>query len=255
MKILYLANNKLGWKIGQWLKNNTEDEIVGLVLHSESKRKYGAEILNTFNLSDDVIFDGSKLREDETRQAISQLRADIALSIFFGYILKPNFIALFPEGVINLHPSYLPYNRGSYPNVWSIIEETPAGATLHYIDAGIDTGSIIAQKQVEVEPIDTGGTLYSKLEQASYDVFIESWAAIRKEKNPRIKQPLKEGTSHRIKDVQSIDPINLDATYTARQLLNILRARTFPPHRGAYFIAEDGRRVNIRVELEYDDED
>lgn len=252
MRILYLANNRVGWQIGKWLVKQKGDDIVGLVLHPVSSRKYGDELLNTFNLSADAVFDASTLRSQVTLSSIKKLNADIAVSIFFGYILRPDFINLFPS-VINLHPSYLPYNRGQYPNVWSIVEETPAGVTLHYIDENIDTGDIIAQKQVIIEPIDTGKTLYEKLEIASCELFTETWHLIRQGTNPRKPQPQAEGSFHLTKDVSRIDVIELDKNYTARHLINILRARTFSPYRGAYFVTEDGKRVNIRIELTYDD--
>ncbi|GAB1421628.1 formyltransferase family protein [Anaerolineales bacterium] len=252
MRILYLANNKLGWQIGKWLVEETDDEIVGLVVHPQDKRRYGDEILDLFNfLPDSQIFDGSTLRNQATRDAIANLNADICLSIFFGYILKPAFIDLFPKGVMNLHPSYLPYNRGASPNIWSIIENTPAGVTLHYIDSGIDTGKIIVQREVQVDPTDTAKTLYEKLEHASYQLFVDSWDSIKSESFEPVLQSPDEGTFHYVKDIQSIDEIDLDATYVARDLINILRARTFPPYKGAYFLTEDGRRVNIRIELEY----
>jgi len=52
------------------------------------------------------------------------------VSVLFDYILKPDFLGMFPGGTINLNPALLPYNRGQYPNVWSIVEGTPAGATI-----------------------------------------------------------------------------------------------------------------------------
>lgn len=251
MRILLLGNNWVGWKVASWLMEQ-EEEIVGLVIHPHHRRKYGEEIMESAGVGPARIFDGSQLRRPETIKAISELQADIALSILFAYILQPDFIDLFPAGVINLHPSYLPYNRGVYPNVWSIVEGTPAGATLHYIDAGVDTGDIISQRRVAVEPVDTGKTLYRKLEQACVDLFKETWTLIRSRKAPRVPQPAR-GTAHRARDVEKIDRIDLDRNYTGRQLIDTLRARTFPPYPGAYF--QDGeRKVYLRLELLYEED-
>jgi methionyl-tRNA formyltransferase len=76
---------------------------------------------------------------------------------------------------------------------------------------------------------------------------------IKTERAPRIKQSNEPGTYHRTRDVESIDKIDLDCTYTARDLINILRARTFPPYDGAYFETK-GRRVYLRLRLEYAEE-
>lgn len=252
MRIVLLVNNWVGWQLGRWLKE-TGCNITGLVLHPPDKRRYGDEILRDVELPETCVFDGAKLRCADLLDAIARLRADVALSISFGYILKPEFISIFPQGVINLHSSYLPFNRGSYPNVWSIIDNTPAGVTLHYIDMGIDTGDIIARKLVEVEPIDTGETLYRKLEMASVKLFTETWPLVMSGRIGRTPQSTAPGTSHTIQDVEGIDEIDMEHTYTGSELINIIRARTFPPYPGAYF-RTGGRKVYLRLQLMYEDE-
>ena len=249
MRILYLGNNRLGWQVLRWLRQRDE-EIVALVLHPERRRAYGEEILRAAALPADRVFSGAELRRGEVRQAIAALSPEIGLSVLFGYVLAPELLRLFPRRVVNLHPALLPYNRGSYPNVWSIVDRTPAGATLHYMDEGIDTGEIIAQQEVEVEPIDTGESLYRKLEHASFELFRRTWPKLRTgDVSPR-PQSREGGTVHRVDEVEAIDAIDLDASYRARDLIDVLRARTFPPHRGAYFTA-GGRRIYVRIQLEY----
>jgi len=252
MRILFLGNNWVGWQIVKWLREQNE-QIVGLVTHPPHKRKYGNEIIRCAEVDPDRIFDGSQLRQPEILRAIKALDPDIGLSVLFDYILAPKFIEIFPAGVINLHPSYLPYNRGNYPNVWSIVDRTPAGVTLHYVDAGLDTGDIITQRQVPVEPVDTGETLYRKLEQACIELFKDTWPLIRSGRVPRMPQRSNEGTYHRARDVERIDHIDLNRKYTARELIDIIRARTFPPYSGAYFVHE-GRKVYLRLKLLYEED-
>jgi methionyl-tRNA formyltransferase len=185
-------------------------------------------------------------------EAIRQLRPEIGVSVLFGYILRPDLIDVFPRGVVNLHPSLLPYNRGACPNVWSIVDRTPAGVTLHYVAPGIDTGDVIAQQQVGIEPVDTGASLYRKLEDAGLELFRQTWPAVREAAAPRRPQPAEPATFHRLRDLESIFEIDLGRQYTGRELIDILRARTFAPYPGAFFRAGD-RRVHMRLELEYND--
>ena len=133
------------------------------------------------------------------------------------------------------------------------MEGTPAGVTLHYVDAGVDTGDIIAQKKVPVEPVDTGETLYRKLEKECVNLFKEMWPLIRTNRAPRFAQPRDAGSYHRIADVEQIDRIDLDRNYTAKELIDIIRARTFPPFRGAFF-EHQGKRIYLRLKLLYEDE-
>lgn len=252
MRILFLGNNWVAWQVLKWLRQQGE-QIVGLALHPESRAKYRDDILRESGLAEDYVIDGSKLGHPEVAESVAALQPEIAISALFGYILGPQFISLFQRGVINLHPAFLPYNRGANPNVWSIVERTPAGATLHYIDDGLDTGDIIARQLVPVEPIDTGETLYGKLERACVRLFKESWPLIRSGHLARVKQDVANGTTHRINDLSSIDQIDLERTYTARELLDIIRARTFPPYPGAYFLHE-GKKVYVRLQLCYEED-
>jgi len=252
MRILFLGNNWVGWQVLKWLKEQNE-QIIGLVIHPPEKRRYGDEIVKSSQLNFEHIFDGSELRQRDTLNAIKALQPAIGLSVFFGYILEPEFLAMFPMGVVNLHPAYLPYNQGAYPNVWSIVEGTPAGVTVHHIDSLIDTGDIIARRRLPVEPVDTGETLYRKSEKTCIDLFRDTWPAIRSGAASRIPQRGDEGTYYRLSDVENLDHIDLDRKYTARQLIDIIRARTFPPHPGAYFIHR-GRKVYLRLQLLYEEQ-
>ena len=250
MRIVFFGNNRAASKVLTWLSRQNE-EIVGIVLHPPEKQKYAVEMLSLVDPGKTKVFYGPSLADPGTEARIKELRPDIGISVYFDYILKPGLIGIFPRGLINLHPGFLPYNRGQYPNVWSIIDGTPAGVALHYLDASIDTGDIIARREVPVEPIDTGRSLYRKLEKASVSLFRETWPSIRSGGAERSPQDPAGGTCHRTADVQSIDRIELDATYPARYLIDVIRARTFPPYEGAYFMYQ-GRKVFLELKLEYD---
>ncbi len=247
MRILFLGNNWVGWQVLEWLKEQG-DQIVGLVVHPPERRKYGEEILRCAGLEDSRLFDGSRLENEKVLRSIKRLEPEIGISVLFGYILQPNLLGLPAAGFINIHPAFLPFNRGAHPNVWSIVEETPAGVTIHYIDEGIDTGEIIAQCRLPVEPIDTGETLYRKLERAAVQLFKDTWPQIRSGKKTAGYIPQKKGSYHSTRHVENVDRIELERTYKAKELINILRARTFPPYPGAYFMHE-GRKIYLRLQL------
>ena len=75
---------------------------------------------------------------------------DVDLVITFNYrhILKKNILKKLKRPAINLHISYLPFNKGCHPNFWSFVEKSPKGVTIHEIDEGLDTGPIIYQKKI-----------------------------------------------------------------------------------------------------------
>ncbi|MFN6960931.1 MAG: formyltransferase family protein, partial [Rhodocyclaceae bacterium] len=97
----------------------------------------------------------------------------------------------------------LPWNRGADPNLWSFIEDTPKGVTIHYLDEGIDTGDIVVQKQATFSENDTLRTSYDKLQKEIQQLFRDNWASIRQGKCGRKKQEGK-GTFHLLKDRERI---------------------------------------------------
>lgn len=246
MKIFFMGSNLLGLKVLEFLIGQKEN-ICGLAVHASEKAKYVDEIIKRSQLAKSKIIKGNRVNDLDTVNKIKRLKPDIILSICFGYILKSEIIRIPPLGAINLHIAYLPYNRGANPNVWSIVDETPMGVTLHYINQGIDTGDIIAQKQVRVDWFDTGKTLYKRLEEEAFKFFQQTWPDIKSGRIKRKKQREK-GSFHRVKDLEKIDRIDLDKKYKAKDLLNILRARTFVPYNGAY-IEIEGKKIYLRLEL------
>lgn len=122
--------------------------------------------------------------------------------VSYGYrhIIKREVIDLLPGRAVNLHISYLPWNRGADPNLWSFIDGTPKGVTIHYIDEGVDTGDIIVQELVDLDDTtETLATSYEKLNEAVQRLFIENWSDIKAGLCPRMPQ-VGHGTMHRAAD-------------------------------------------------------
>lgn len=248
-RIVFLGNNALAVRVLSFLQTQPQ-KIVGLVLHPNRKAKNKGQLLRIGHLLKSKIFPGDKINQIEIIKKLAELKPDILVSVMFGYILKPMVIATARMGAVNLHPAYLPYNRGAHPNVWSIIEETPAGVTLHTIDKGVDTGKILARKKIVVLPTDTGKSLYQRLEDAAYELFIKTWPGLSKEKI-KGKSQSKGGTFHLVEDLHKTDEIDLDKRYKGKELINLLRARTFLPHKGVYFKV-GGKKIFLQLRLNAD---
>jgi methionyl-tRNA formyltransferase len=252
MKVLLLADNWVGWKVTQYLQSIGED-IVGLFVPPPENQHYADEIIEASKLDLKKIFIGKKEWSEKQIKIVKELNPEIILVVFWTFLLPDKFFNIPPKGCINFHLSYLPYNRGKKPNVWPIIDGSPAGVTMHYIDNDIDSGSIVAQSEVKVDIVDTGKTLYNKLLIEFMILFKNTWPGIKTGKIQPKKQKLEEGTFHWGKDFKQLDIIDLEKQYKAIELINLLRARTFPPHPSAFFI-KNGRKVYVRVNLDYGEE-
>lgn len=124
----------------------------------------------------DVCIYSGRLTED----MLKQLQPRVIISYNYEYIIPEKIIAQLKHPVINLHCSYLPYNRGANPNFWSFIDHTPKGVTIHEIVPGLDKGGIIAQRLMLFdEGAETLASSYDRLQQEIVKLFQENWDRIR----------------------------------------------------------------------------
>lgn len=100
---------------------------------------------------------------------------DWLISYGYRHIIKKPVLDLFPKRAINLHISFLPWNRGADPNFWSWRDNTPKGVSIHFIDEGLDTGDILVQRIVHMDHDETLSSSYLKLKEDIEQLFKESW--------------------------------------------------------------------------------
>jgi methionyl-tRNA formyltransferase len=143
-------------------------------------------------------------------------KPDLIISYGYRKILTKDITDCFFNKIINLHISYLPWNRGTYPNAWSFIEDTPKGVTIHYINEGIDTGNIILRKEVNFKNIEeeTFKTTYRKLSDEIESLFISNWDSIKDGKITPVKQDKTIGSFHTTKQsVKKFKELNLNLNW------------------------------------------
>lgn len=150
---------------------------------------------------------------------------ELTVSYTYRYILDKAVLDALDNNVVNIHNAYLPWNRGADPNLWSIIDDTPRGITLHYMDTGLDKGSIIAQRLVRKGKAETLQSSYENLDKAAKELFVEAFDYY--EDWPRMKKyPLGTGTYHSLKDGEKmksvIDTYELPVLEFKERLKNIL---------------------------------
>ena len=171
MNILFLGSEDL--ELYYWLKNNHKDV---LFMNRKIDIKY-----------------------------ISKINPSIVISHGYKHIITDDIIKHLSGNIINLHVSYLPWNRGSSPNLWSFVDETKKGVTIHFIDKGIDTGDIILQKELSFdEDIETLKTSYYKLQKELKDLFKNNWDDIINKNYKSISQDLSEGSIHYDRETNKI---------------------------------------------------
>lgn len=131
---------------------------------------------------------------------LEQEGIEFLVSYGYRHILKAPVVDWLPGRAVNLHISLLPWNRGADPNLWSFLENTPKGLTIHHLDHGIDTGDIIAQREIYFDSrVETLASTYQVLNNSIIQLFREKLADILSGTSPRIQQS-GPGTCHRMRD-------------------------------------------------------
>ncbi len=236
MKLLLMCDGVVGCAIASWLVD-TYPEDVGLLVTISNNNLTESALKNNIP---------TMIYQSESQILAFEQGACFTLGILAWWpkIISTALIAKCESGVINTHPSLLPHNRGKHYNFWAIVEGSPFGVSLHFVDEGIDTGDVIAQQEIEYGWQDTGKSLYEKASEAMIELFRLTYPQIRSGNFKRRPQPTDTGSFHYASEIHSASKINLDEKYTARDLINLIRARTFEGKPACRF-EEDGIEYEI----------
>lgn len=173
--------------------------------------------------------------------------------LVFSLHCKQIFPAPLVEQVrcVNFHPGLNPYNRGWFPQAFSIVNGLPVGATVHLMDREVDHGAILAQRQVEIGVADTSYEVYRKVIETEKDLMREHMAGIL-DASITPSHAGTEGNYNSIGDYRALCQLNLEHSGTLREHLNLLRATSHQGFRNAWFADETGKRYYVSIRIEPD---
>ena len=136
------------------------------------------------------VFQPRRIKKEKPVAQLKELAPDLIVVTAYGQILSQEILDIPPLGCINMHASLLPAYRGAAPIQWAIVNgETMTGVTAMQMDKGMDTGDILLQKEVAIDPEETEETLLKKLSAAGADLIGEVVEKLlRGETLPRIRQ-------------------------------------------------------------------
>jgi methionyl-tRNA formyltransferase len=169
-------------------------------------------------------------QNDNFRAQLSAITPQAIVVVGYGKIIPPWMINLPPLGNINLHASLLPRYRGAAPIQWAIASgETVTGVTTMRIDAGLDTGDILLQKEVPIAPEDTAETLSPRLAPLGADLVVET---LRGFEAGSIHPEPQDHSKATLAPLLTKEDGVIDFTRSASEICN--RLRGFQPWPGAY---------------------
>lgn len=163
---------------------NTEHEIIGVFTRPDQPAGRGKRLMSSptkqFAESRNLrIYQPLSFRKPESVALFRELAPDLAIVSAYGLILPPAVIAVPHRGIVNTHGSLLPRHRGAAPIAAAILAgDSETGVTLMQMEAGLDSGPILAQRAIPIGPNDTAGTLSEKLSRLAAQLLSENLAPI-----------------------------------------------------------------------------
>ncbi len=195
MRILLIGQAAFAAKVLDSLVERNENVIA---VYAPQDRPGG----RTDPLKDNAVSKGIKVyqpatyKDDTVFDEYAALKPDLTVMAFVTDIIPERFFNIPTHGTINYHPSLLPRHRGASAINWAVIMgDTKTGLSIFWPDGGIDTGLILLQKEIEIGPGDTTGSLYfNHLFPMGVDAILESIDLIKEGKAPELPQDEKDAT-------------------------------------------------------------
>ena len=251
--LIIMAADYVGYHIVNFLCSRHE-KIEVFIYDPDDRGNYNKRMIDLVKSSGSGtrIYSYQELKSLELMKSIQSLTIDFGVLAWWPYIIPKEIIQLTKRGFVNTHPGYLPYNRGKHPSFWSIVEGTPFGVTLHYVDQQIDTGPVIAQRKIPVTWLDTGETLQKHAQEEMLSLFYDFFDTIKGGSSQVCMQAQSSGSFHLGKELEPASIIDIDKMYSARTLLNIIRGRVFDGKGSANFI-DDGKKYYVTISIRSED--
>lgn len=198
-------------------------EIVGLGLNSPP-RPHSAEVRDVAGVDPRSVFYGRSFSSEVAVRRFAAAAPDLGICCGFGPIIPQRVLDLPRWGWVNVHRSYLPYNRGLDPLQWALVDGTPAGVTIHVMTDQVDAGDILAQVEMPLFPTDGYDNLERRSDRFVLELFRETWPRLRAGDLAGTPQDEDLATHHSLAECEALRKLDLNASMRVGRMLNILRA-------------------------------
>jgi methionyl-tRNA formyltransferase len=212
-------------------------EILGVITQPDRPRGRGQEV--TFSPVKEValaahlpVHQPERIRAPEVQTLLARLSTDFVVIIAYGQIIPAHLLPIPKYGWINLHASLLPKYRGAAPINWAIANgETKTGLTTMRIDAGMDTGEILLQREIDIGTTETAPELAARMSEAGAPFVEETLRGLSAGTIVPRRQDHAQAT---LAPMLKKEDGRIDWNRPAQEIYN--RMRGFAPWPGAYTI-------------------
>ena len=189
MRIVLIGQSAFGEAVLRALLDRRE-HVVGVFCPPDKEGRPADPLKAAADESEIAVHQFGRMRDQEAIEAFSSMSADLGVMAYVTDIVPDQTLENPRRGTIQYHPSLLPRHRGPSSINWAIIQgDETTGLTVFWPDRGLDTGPILLQKEVDIDPNDTTGSLYfDKLFPLGVEAIVEAVKMVREGTAPRIEQ-------------------------------------------------------------------
>jgi methionyl-tRNA formyltransferase len=249
MRIVFIGTGEIGVPTLQALLKS-EHEVVGVVTQPD-KPVGRAQLVEPPPIKKTVaamkvpVLQPSRIKERQAIEEIRVLKPDTIVVMAYGQILPGNVLEIPRTACVNLHASLLPRWRGAAPIQAAIAAgDSQTGITAMYMDEGLDTGDILLERTIDIQPTDTGRSLHDRLAKIAPEALLESLRLLEQGVAPRIPQDNALAT-HAPKLKREDGKIDWSEPADALER----KIRAFNPWPGAFTLVtdRDGRQLRMKI--------
>ncbi len=235
MRLIFCGTPQFPVPTLKHLLAKSDFEVIAVITQPDRPRGRGQQLsvspVKEVALATNVpVHQPEKIRAPEVQQLLEQLAPDVIVIIAYGQIIPARFLPIPRYGWINLHASLLPKYRGAAPINWPIVNgETRTGLTTMRIDAGMDTGDILLQREMEIGPNETAPELAARMSEAGAPLMEETLRGLAAGSIVPLTQSHAQAT---VAPILKKEDGRVDWSRPAEEIYN--RMRGFAPWPGAY---------------------
>ena len=178
---------------------------------------------------------------NEEENHIKSVKPDVIFVFGLSQIIPKNILRIPSVGCLGSHPSVLPSNRGRHPIVWSLVKgQNKGGVTFFWLDEGVDSGNIWAQKEFEMTTEDDAGSVYARVKEVAAEILEENIPFLE---NGVVKRMKQDHTKANYLPKRGEKDGKIDWAASSDKIYNLIRALT-KPYVGAHSFL-GGKRFQV----------
>ncbi|MFV0503912.1 MAG: methionyl-tRNA formyltransferase [Lachnospirales bacterium] len=255
MKVLFMGTPDFACYALEKILNTEFCQVVGVICQPDKPKGRGKRVqycdVKELALNHDLnIFQPRRIKSDEGVEYIKKMNPDLIVVVAYGQILSKEILDIPKYGCINVHGSLLPKYRGAAPVHRAVINgDTITGATIMYMDEGLDTGDMILKKEVEILLNNTSGDVYTQVAKAGADALGQVLINIKNNTVTREKQNDDLSTYARL---LTKDEGNIDWDESSEDIRNKVRGLNPWPTSYSYLNGEVYKIWEVEIYKDYE---